>query len=177
MAKSAALPEREIRLLSGDFVTIRPWSVRLGNLMAERIVALVDRVLEYRTTLAEKAKAEGAAAPAPRSVGLAVNLLAVAFDDVFAIIRDTIGYTSEELEALTYEDFLSLTEAVIEVCLVREEGGVLGKLVSLVDRTGLLIGQWATATTERRATSSSRPSTSSSARATDAKTSSPGARR
>jgi hypothetical protein len=170
---SIILPEREVRLLSGAYVTVRPWPIRKGRLLVDRVIALVERLLEHR-------RAEAAAAPgsAPRRVALATDLLDVAFEEVFGIVRDTVDYSDEQMEALTFEDLLTLTEAVLEVCLIRgEDGGVLGKLARLVDRTGLLVSRMAASIQRTQTGSSSKPSTSSSGRDTTAMTSSGGARR
>jgi hypothetical protein len=171
---SVILPEREVRLLSGAFVIVRPWPIRKGRLLVDRVIALVERLLEHRRAEA-LAAAPGAA---PRRVALATDLLDVAFEEVFGIVRDTVDYSDEQMEALTFEDLLTLTEAVLEVCLIRgEDGGVLGKLARLVDRTGLLVSRMAASIQRTQTGSSSKPSTSSSGRDTTAMTSSGGARR
>jgi hypothetical protein len=174
VAAGVILPEREVVLLSGARVIVRPWPIRKGRLLVDRVIALVERLLEHRRA---EALAAGEGEP-PRRVALASDLLDVAFEEVFGIVRDTVDYSDAQMEALTFEDLLTLTEAVLEVCLIRgEEGGVLGKLARLVDRTGLLVVRMAASVQRRPTTSSSSPSTSSSGRATTATTSSGGARR
>jgi len=172
--RDPVLPERQVQLLNGEWAIVRPWSLRQGHLLSERVIDLVDRILEDRRTRLEEAKASGDAAPAPPA--FARQLLALGFTEIMAIVRETIGYTPEAMDALTYEDGLTLTEAVLEVCLIRgEDGGVLGKMVRLVDRAGVLVVQMASRLPNRATLPTS--STSSLGKGTTARTSSSGARR
>ena len=106
-------PAREIRLLSGKMVVVRPWGLEKGRFMLERLVELFQKM--------------------GPSVTDAKKMIDVAYDETLQIVRDTIEWSEADFAELAFEDALDLTQAVIEVCLVRPDGGgALGKVLELL---------------------------------------------
>lgn len=132
-------PDREVRLADGRAVVVRRWRYDQGRLMAARVLAILARVRERR---AESASAS--------------DLVEAAHDEVYALVRDTLGWDDAAMRELLYEDFLELASAVVEVCLLRPDGGgVLGKAFRLVEASTSWLAQAGVApTTATRRTSS-----------------------
>jgi len=115
---SVTFPEHDIELLSGRHVTIKPWSLGLGRLMRKRIVKLFRQIQESRGNLSE--------------VDLGA-LLEVGEEQIYEIVRDTVEWTDAQMDELAYEDLLTLAQGVLDVCVLRKDGGgVGGKLLGLL---------------------------------------------
>jgi len=109
------LPAKQIRLLSGQYVTVEPWGLETGELLMPRVGLLMEAL---RTDWSER------------------NIVKVCREhsaEVREIVRETIGWTPEEMKArLKYEDLFALAQGVVEVCLIRKDfGGVVGKVLAL----------------------------------------------
>lgn len=122
---STAFPEREVALLSGEKVIVKPWSLKTGRLMRKRLAGLIEQV--------QAGTAEGMAADLP-------SLIENFEQDVILIVRDTIGWSDEQMESnkICYEDLVTLAEAIVRVCIIREGGGgIVGKAMGLAKGAGL----------------------------------------
>lgn len=115
-AEEAALfPAKAYRLTGGRLVVVRPWGMETGRLLSPRVAALMEELHgDY--------SAKGIA-----------KLIRKAQDEVFEIVRLTLGWTREQMNELAFEDLFTLAQAVIEVCLLRGEdaGGIVGKALAL----------------------------------------------
>ncbi len=121
---SVVFPEKEIRLLSGKYVVIRPWTLSVGRRMRKRITVMFD---EFR-------KIQG-----KTEVSYA-TLVDQFEDDLVEVVKETIGKDDAWMEEhLKYEDLLSLIQGVLEVCIFRgkDQGGFMGKLLGMANQMGL----------------------------------------
>ena len=117
------LPNIEVRLANGRRVLIKPWGLTDGRLLWARIENLMPAMTKAYT--AEKAAG---------GEGLMVStIIDAVWDDALEICRITIGMTREQFEAeVIFEDFQAILAAVLEVCIVRADGGgVLPKMLGL----------------------------------------------
>lgn len=119
-------PEREIKLASGATEVIRPWGIKTGMRLMPRVLELGGRL---QGDLSDVALAD---------------LITKATPEVLDIIRHTLGWTEQEAEdRLSYEDIFTLGQAIVEVCIIRVDGGgAVGKLLGLGG--SLLAGKGAT---------------------------------
>lgn len=131
-------PARQYQVLSGQRVTIEPWGLSQGELLMPRVGALIEEL------------------GGDFSAGKIARTIRKNQAEVREIVRETIGWTPEEMEQrLKYEDLFVLAQGVIEVCLLRGEdvGGVVGKVLALAGtRAGALLAK-----TSRGSRSSSAP--------------------
>ena len=119
------IPHREVQLTSGEYVVVAPWGMTQGSLVMSRLEALQPRLADVA--------AEGAVTPH--------KLLAAAWDEIVDIVSLTVGVERAAMErppaegGWTFEDLLAVTDAVLDVCLVRSDGrGALPLLMALVNR-------------------------------------------
>ena len=123
----AFFPFKDVKLQSGQMVVVKQWDIDTGAILTGRVVQLL-----------QKLQAEGIAG----SVELP-TLLRVAKDECLQIVAETIGWSVPQLKKqATWEDFMSLLQAVIDTCLVREDGaaGALPKVVELAGSLGPIVG-------------------------------------
>ena len=134
-ATTPAFPEQEVRLLSGETVIIRPWSLGLGRLMRKRITDLVTKIQASTDSV---------------DLFSLAGLLEHCETEVIQIVRDTIEKDDAWMEGhLLYEDLITLAQAVISVCIARPDGGgVLGKLLGTAQMVGLTVPVLVPATEE-----------------------------
>lgn len=124
------LPAREVVLTNGHKVIVRPWGLRTGALVIGRLEALTPKLIERDD--------EGHV----RAVGLDPRaLITRAYDEILDLIELTVGIARADLErepidgGWTLEDLLGVTEAMLEVCVLRADGrGALPLLLALVGR-------------------------------------------
>lgn len=115
-------PEKEVRLVGGQRIVVRPWGMTKGHLALQRLeVAL----------------------PALRDVGgmSPAVLLAKAWDEVVDLVAMTVDVSREDMErdpsegGWTFEDVLAVTEAMLDVCILRSDGrGALPLFAALVSK-------------------------------------------
>jgi hypothetical protein len=121
-AERALFPDKEVRLLGGKTVVIKPWGMQTGKLLNPRVVELMMKMRGF-------------------SFADLAQLVVEAQDEVYDIIQRTIEWDDEKMDALAYEDLFTLAQAVIDVCIVRPSrdggpaGGVAGKLLALAGLT------------------------------------------
>lgn len=108
-------PAKQYKVLSGKMVTIKPWGMTQGQLLAPRVGNLLEKLDTARGT---------------KAIAKLINENQV---EVAQIVRETLGWSEEEFDKLYYEDLFILTQGVIEVCLLRgkDMGGVVGKAIAL----------------------------------------------
>lgn len=118
-------PHREVVLSSGKRVLVAPWGMTQGSLIMARLEALQGQLANIA--------GEGPVTPH--------KLLSAAWEDVVEIVSMTVGWEREAMErppsegGWTFEDLLAVTDAVLDVCLVRSDGrGALPLLMALVGR-------------------------------------------
>ena len=138
-------PFQDVELGSGHKVTVRQWDIDTGAVMMGRVVTLIQK-LRGKTGEVELDE-----------------LLSLAKDECMDIVCATIGWTPEEMNArATFEDFMSLLQAVIDTSLVRKDGGgVLPKVVDLAGALGPLSALGGVSALPAQSTSSSEPDTPS----------------
>lgn len=153
-------PGKWVPLANGDRVFVEPWGLATGKKLGPVVADLL-------------ARAGGVSAVDFSS------LVRTSQEEVEFLVRETLGLTKAEAdEKLAYEDLFTVFQAVVEVCLLREDGGgVLGKVLALAGRAPgeILTAVASTMATEilRNATGGSpRRSSSSSPADTDSQTSS-----
>ncbi len=136
-------PFQDVELQNGKKVTVRQWDIETGAVLTPRVVRLMDKLRE--AGLKGEVEIE--------------DLMVVAVAECKAIVAETIGWTERELDQrVSYLDFLSLLQAVIDTSLVRPDGeGALKKIVDLAGALGPLAGL----RRQERSTSSSAPATPS----------------
>lgn len=117
-------PEREIRLSNGKSVVVEPWGMKKSKLVLARLDALGPAFREQTEVGWDPRK-----------------LLVAAWDEVVDLVAITVNVEREEMErephdrGWTFEDILSVTEAVLEVCVLRADGrGALPLLSALIGR-------------------------------------------
>lgn len=64
------------------------------------------------------------------------DLVTEAQTEIYDIVKITLGFTNEQMDELAYEDLFTLTDAVVNVCIVRRGAngdveGAGGKLLAL----------------------------------------------
>lgn len=118
-------PHREVTLSNGTRVLVAPWGMTQGSIIMARLEALQPRLAE--------AAAEGPITPHA--------LLSKAWEEIVDIVSLTVAVERSEMErpvlegGWTFEDLLAVTDAVLDVCLIRSDGrGVLPLLMALVGR-------------------------------------------
>lgn len=131
-AKSSAERELEIlfpfidvELQSGEKVVVMQWNIDTGAVLLARVIQLMQKLQGMTGTVELQ------------------ELITRAKGECFEIVATTIGWTVSELRSkATFEDFLTLLQAVIDTSLVREDGasGALPKIVELAAALGPLAG-------------------------------------
>lgn len=113
--EEALFPAKIIEMTNGQLVTIHPWGMATGRLLAPRVGDLVKKMnAEY-------------------GVKAIAKLIRESQDEVYEIVRHSLGWTTEQMDELVYEDLFTLAQGIISVCLFRNEdaGGILGKGLAL----------------------------------------------
>lgn len=143
---SVLFPQETVKLDSGAIVTVRKWNVDLGMSLTPRVIALIQKL--------------GALG---RTGDVTVQeLIGIAGPECHAIVQATIGWSPEDMESLTFDDFLALLQAVIDTSLkTKDGGGAIPKLVRLVGALGGLAGLTPTSGSSQPGISSSEPDTPS----------------
>lgn len=109
-------PAKIVEMTGGMLVTIRPWGMTTGRLLAPRVGELVKSM------------------NADYGVKSIAKLVRESTDEVYEIVRMTLGWTPKQMDDdILYEDLFTLAQAVINVCIFRGEdtGGVMGKALAL----------------------------------------------
>lgn len=120
-AEDTLLPGREAKLSDGTYVKIEPWSLRVGR----RVLEPVNQLLVVAAKYPE--------AQMPQ-------LIDRAFDEVLQIVKVTLDWDDAEIEKHPLEDVIELATVILEVCLVRDDGGgLMGKMIRFGDRGGHLL--------------------------------------
>jgi len=119
-------PHREVKISGARSIVVAPWGMTQGKLVMARLETV-------QSALAELATADGAITPH--------SLLEKAWDDVVDIVSLTVGVERADMEqppaegGWTFEDLLAVTDAVLDVCLIRSDGsGALPLMGALVGR-------------------------------------------
>ncbi len=120
-AEDILLSGREVKLTNGDYVQIKPWSLRVGR----RVLEPVNELLQVST------KHPDAKIP---------QLIDLCFDEMRQIAKVTLDWDDAKLDELLLEDFVELSTVILEVCLVRDDGGgLMGKMMRFGNRGGNLL--------------------------------------
>ena len=117
-------PHIDVELGSGEKVAVRQWDIDTGAVLMPRVVSMMQKLQGLTGEIELDA------------------LILRAKVECFQIVAGTIGWKIEELRTrCTFEDFLSLLQAVIDTSLVRTDGsGALAKIVGLANALGPLAG-------------------------------------
>lgn len=112
------VPHKEVKLTNGKRVVVAPWGVTTGKLVFARLEELQPKIDVSDAT--------------------AYQLLAKAYDEIVDLVALTVDVPRSEIErkpidgGWTFDDVLEVTEAMLEVCIVRSDGrGALPLLVRL----------------------------------------------
>lgn len=115
------IPHREVRLTNGKHYLVAPWGLTKGKLVLERLDKLTPKMV--------------------RGTAEARQVLAVAWDEMIELITMTLEIDRAEMEkdpldgGWTFEDVLEVTEAILEVCILRSDGrGALPFLLAVTTR-------------------------------------------
>ena len=141
-------PFKEVTLTLGDTVVVREWDIDTGALATGHVTQLFQKLQAAQITGNVEVK----------------RLLEIAMPEMQQLVALTIGWTLTELKKrCSWDDFMALTQAVIDTSLVKPEGGgALPKMVELVQAMGAVAQAPAqTNRSQRRSTSSSHPDTPS----------------
>ena len=138
-------PFVDVELVSGHKITVKQWDIDKGAVLMGRVISMLQK-LQGITGEVELDE-----------------LLNLARDECVDIVCATIDWTRDELNArVSFEDFLSLLQAVIDTSLVRKDGGgVLPKVVGLAGALGPLAKLAGPSGLQAPSTSSSEPDTPS----------------
>lgn len=118
---TTAFPETDVELLGGRHVVLKPWTLKQGRMMRQRVASLWNKLQQM------------GAAPTDLEV-----LLEHFESDVYSIVMDTLEWDEEQMNSLAYEDLVTLAEGIIKTCILRPDGGgVLGKLLGAAKTAGL----------------------------------------
>lgn len=114
ISSTVAFPEHPVKLLNGKTVVVKPWSLKNGRLIRQKITDTFD-----------------ALQAAGKTPGSLTEVFDMCEQQVVEIVRDTLGVDDAWMEEnLAYEDLFTLAQAVVEVCLLRGgKDGVLGKVM------------------------------------------------
>jgi hypothetical protein len=113
--------------MGGRTVFVKPWGMATGRRLAPRVAALFKRLRGFAAS------------------DLAA-LVQEAQDEVYDVVRASVGFSTEQMDELSYEDLFTLADAVINVCIIRRvDGGPVegaaGKLLTLAGVDPVLLGQ------------------------------------
>lgn len=115
-------PFKDVELQSGKKVSVKQWNIDTGAVLTGRVVALVQKIQAHSLS---------------GSVELD-EVLGIASDECRDIVAGTLGWSRSQLDTrCTWEDFLGLLQAVIDMNLVRADGG--GVIKKVVDLSGVLV--------------------------------------
>lgn len=111
-------PFKDVKLRTGETLTVREWNIEKGARATPIAATLLQRLA--------KAGAGG-------NVELP-KLMEVALPEVRQLVCITLDMTEAELDRkLTWDDFISVVQAIIDTCLVTDDGrGLIPKIVELV---------------------------------------------
>lgn len=121
---TVVFPEKEVRLLNGKYVVVKPWNLALGRRMRKRITKM------FADLQAERGN----------EVVDLVSLVDTFEDEIVEIVKETLGVEQEWLdEHFAYEDLFAVAQVVVEVCVFRgkDQGGFLGKLMGMTNEAGV----------------------------------------
>ena len=115
-AEKILFPTEEVKLSSGERVQVREWNLETWRLMIPRVQALFGSFM---------AIAQGEDL---------LHLLVDGYDEVLAMVADTLGWKPDQLVAqLRFGDLLALLQVIVEQNLLGgEDGGNLGKVQALM---------------------------------------------
>ncbi len=134
LALKVLVPQKEVKLLCGDRITISPWPFSQTQILLPRLGAIYDAFLESQSTDAGS---------------LANDMLITAFTETKELVRESMSprWSDEEMDRMTMEDGLTLATTMVEVCLLRPDGGgVLPKVAKLIGAMNSLMGTTKTTT-------------------------------
>lgn len=129
------IPSREVKLTNGTRVLVEPWGMKKGALVLARLEGMSPHLWKRDPHTKQP-------------VGFdAAGLLSSAWDEVVGLIELTLPeVTRAEMEreprdgGWLFEDVLAVTSAVLEVCVLRSDGGgALPLLVSLIGQATELV--------------------------------------
>jgi hypothetical protein len=111
------LAGKRVTLLDGKRVHIKPWSIDQRD---DLIPLLAEVVVEIQKS-------------GPETWNIAAPAFLVKYSkQIDALVQLTLGWDDSRMSKLTLEDSLKLTRAVVEVCIIRPDGGgPLGELLRL----------------------------------------------
>ncbi len=116
-ARAIILNGQQVTLLSGTQITIRPWSIEQRDHL---LPPLAEMVREVQNAGAEAYDMDTAAFLLKHSA------------QIENLVQLTLGWSDEEFNQLALEDYLALTRVVLDVCIIRPDGGgPLGELLRL----------------------------------------------
>ena len=117
-------PHIDVELGTGEKIAVRQWDIDTGAVLMPRVISMMQKL-------------QGLAGEIELD-----ELILRAKTECFQIVAGTIGWEIEKLRTrCTFEDFLSLLQAVIDTSLVRSDGsGALPKIVGLANALGPLAG-------------------------------------
>lgn len=120
-------PERLVPVRGGQSqVTIRPWSMAQRRLLRPLVEGVAKRISELRTKAIEIHKMD------PSTFAVLFN---EAEDEIYQIVKATLGWDDADMDALYWEDLPVLAQAILEICIIRADGGgMLGKLLGMLGR-------------------------------------------
>ncbi len=152
-AREVALAGMTVTLDDGRRLKVRPWGIELRE---ELLPILADLVTEIVT-----------AGPEVASMTIPTFLLRFT-DQVDELVQITIDYDDAQMKTLSLADIFRLTNAVMTVCVITEDGGgPLGEFLRLyVVGNEMLRTVLSPTKDEKASTSSTKPSARSSRAAT-----------
>ncbi len=123
------VPHQTVRMLDGSHVLIEPWPFEKTQIMLPRLTRIYE--------VFQKGSTDSVG-------GFANELIVEAFAETKELVREAMSepYDDEQFKALTMEDGLSLTTAMVAVCLLRPDGGgLLPKVAQLIDALNELVSK------------------------------------
>lgn len=120
-AEEVLLPGREVKLTSGDYIRIVPWSMKTGRRVLEPVNQFLQASTKYPT------------AKIP-------ELIDKCWDEMRQIVKVTLDWDDKKLNELLLEDFVELSTVILEVCLARDDGGgLMSKMMRFGERGGNIL--------------------------------------
>lgn len=128
------VPHRWVTLVDGSKVLIEPWEFEKTQILLPRLSTIYEVFQKGATDTVG---------------GFASDLIMEAFIETKELVRHSMAepWSDEQFAKLKMEDGLALTTAMVEVCLLRPEGGgLLPKVSELIGALNNLVGATASQT-------------------------------
>ena len=120
-------PAKRIPISRGRHAVVEPWGFKTGMLLTPKVIQIAADAFDFRNRFQKGEVGEFTNATL-------IEVIVKYQQEVADIIQETLGYDDGQMAELDYEDIFTLSQAVLDVCIIREgsQDSPLVKMVTLL---------------------------------------------